>query len=307
MKNLVPKPLSRVANRSLLKLSASSPTILVVGGVIGLSVTVVMAAKATRKIDPIIEAHHKERAEIGYVSKTDKTLRRHQQTEILEMYYNTSLSLARLYGPTVAVGTISAASILSGHKILRGRHIATMAAYSGLQDQFLSYRDRVSKTLGEKAELDIYNGAHGEWVEDSDHKGEYKLEPVFDSSGENSYLRPWWDSSNDNWREDSASNYLFLQSVQSHMNNILQLRGHLFLSEVMDALRMERTPESIVNGWVWRPNSKGLDSKTGLFHDSFVDFGFMTSSDPAAVAFCKGESPIVQLNFNVDGIIYELI
>lgn len=266
MKNLVPKSISRMASRSLLKLNANSPTILVVAGVVGLSATAVMAAKATRKIDPIIDAHKEERSAIGSVAKHDKVLRREQQTAILEMYYNTSLRLARVYGPTVAVGTISAASILCGHKILRTRHVATMVAYSGLQDQFLAYRDRVAKTLGESAERDIYNGAHGEWVEDPDHKGEYKLQPVFEEQS-TAYLRPWFDELNDNWRDDPASNYLFLKGVQTHMDNLLQVRGHVFLSEVYDALRIPRTADSIVNGWVYRPNNRDVDPETGMFHD----------------------------------------
>lgn len=300
MKNLVPKSVSRLASRSALKISANSPTILVVTGVVGLGVTAVMAAKATRKIDPIIEQHKKDRAEIGYVVKHDKVVRREQQTAIVEMYYNTSVSLLRVYGPTIAVGTLSAASVLCGHKILKGRHVATMAAYSGLQEQFNSYRQRVAKTLGETAEKDIYDGAHGEWVEDPDHKGEYKLQPKFDEDVL-AHLRPWFDETCDNWRPDPHSNYLFLKGVQSHANDLLQRRGHIFLSEILDDLRVPRTPESIVSGWVYRPNDPEW---TG---DNFVDFGFMTSNDPNTVAFREEQVASVQLNFNVDGVVYNFI
>lgn len=301
MKNLVPKSVSRLTSRSLLKISANSPTILVVTGVVGLSITAVMAAKATRKIDPIIEQHKKDRVEIGYVTKVDKVRRREQQTAIVEMYYNTSLSLVRVYGPTLAVGTLSAASVLCGHKILKGRHVATMAAYSGLQEQFLSYRKRVASTLGENAEKDIYDGAHGEWVEDPDHKGEFKLQPKYDDPDLLANLQPWFDDKCDNWRPNPESNYLFLKGVQAHANDLLQIRGHIFLSEVLDSLRMPRTPESIVSGWVWRPSDPEWRG------DNFVDFGFMTSMDPNSVAFREKQVASVKLNFNVDGIVYNLI
>lgn len=301
MKNLVPKSVTRLASRSTLKLSANSPTILVISGVVGLGVTAVMAAKATRKIDPVVEQHKKDRANIGYVVKHDKVMRREQQTAIVEMYYNTSVSMLRIYGPTIAVGTLSAASVLCGHKILKGRHVATMAAYSGLQEQVRAYRDRVAKTLGEPAEKDIWDGAHGEWVEDPDHKGEYKLQPKYDDAESMAALRPWFDETCDNWRPDPQSNYLFLKGVQTHMNDLLQRRGHIFLSEVLDALRLPRTPESIVSGWIWRP-----DDPTWV-GDNYVDFGFMTSNSPDALAFREEQAASVQLNFNVDGIVYNFI
>jgi hypothetical protein len=299
MKNLVPKSISRLAGRSMLKLNANSPTILVVAGVVGLGATAVLAARATRNLDPVIENHRKERAEIGYVSKTDKVVRKQQQTAIMEMYYNTSLSLVRVYGPTIAVGTISAASVLWGHRILKARHVATMMAYSGLQDQFLSYRGRVAQTLGEKAEKDIYDGAHGEWVEDPNHKGEYKLEPKFESGETPAYLRPFFDEYNQAWTKDPMSNWLFLKGAQSHLNNLLQARGHVFLFEAYDALRIPRTPDSMVAGWLWRPNSPNHQG------DNYVDFGFMTGNDPVTVSFQRHEQPSVRLNFNIDGIIYQ--
>lgn len=301
MKNLVPKSVSRMANRSLLKLNANSPTILVVSGVIGLGATAVLAAKASRKIDPIIDDHRRERAEIGYVSRENKVARREQQTAIVELYYNSTLRVARVYGPTVALGTISAASVLWGHRILKGRHVATMMAYSGLQEQFLSYRQRVAKTLGESAEKDIYEGAHGEWVEDPEHKGEYKLQPKYSPEAGAHYLRPFFDEYNIMWHDDPESNYMVLKGIQAHFNNVLQIRGHVFLSEVYDALKIERVPETVVTGWLYKPSDP--DHKG----DNHIDFGFMTGNDPVTVSFRNHQQPTVRLNFNVDGVIWDQI
>lgn len=300
MKNLVPKSISRVAGRSLLKLQKNSPTILVVTGVVGLGATAVLAAKASRKIDPVLEDHREVRSEIGYVSRDNKERRREQQTAIVELYLNSGARLARIYGPTIVVGTLSAASVLWGHRILRGRHVATMMAYSSLQEQFLAYRGRVAKTLGEKAEVDIYNGAHGEWVEDPDHKGEYKLQPKFESDETPSYLRPFFDEYNIMWTSDPETNYAILKGVQAHFNNVLQIRGHVFLSEVYDALKLERVPECIVSGWVYSKNPEHEG-------DNFIDFGFMTGADPGTVLFREHKTPSVRLNFNTDGVIWDKI
>ena len=293
----IPKAVSRAGFRSVLKLRKHSPTILVVGGVVGFTATTFMAARASRKVQPVLEQHKADREAIGYISKTgDKTLRREKQTQVVETYCNTGLQLVRIYGPSIVVGTTSAASILYGHKIVSARHVASMVAYSGLMEQFSSYRDRVTKTLGASAEQDIYNGAHGEWVEDPNHKGEYKLEPKFDDEADLGFARPWFDEGNTMWSRDAKRNYFFLKGVQSHMNNLLSIRGHVFLNEVMDALHMPRTRDGQVTGWLY--NGDG---------DNFVDFGFMTDTDPHTVAFRNELEKTVRLNFNIDGQIWDKI
>jgi|SRR6478609_4214363 len=291
----VPKKLTRFSNRSVLKLSKNSPTILVVAGVVGFGATAILAAKASRKAEVVVNEHKAQRVQIGDVPAKDevsKDERKAKQVEVFELYYNTGWELTKVYGPALCVGALSAASILWGHKVLKGRHVATLAAYSGLSEQFAAYRGRVAKTLGDKAERDIFDGAYGEYVEDPDRKGEYKMQPNWSENDETSlnYARPWFDEVNANWSRDPEINMFFLKAVQTHMNDLLQLRGHLFLNEVLDALHMPRCSEGQVMGWVYN-NPEG---------DSFVDFGFMTSDDPNTIAFRNGMEARVRLNFNVD-------
>lgn len=294
---LVPDSVSRFSYRTVLKTRANSPTILVVAGVIGLGATAVLAAKATRNLDPILDDHAKARIDIN--ADMTLTTKKDEQKALLNLYMGTGYKLTKLYGPALFVGSTSALAVLGGHKILRGRQIATMAAYSGLLDQFNLYRGRVAKTLGEEVEKGIYEGAHGEWVEDPENKGEYKLKPKFDKAlaGPPSYLRPWFDERNVHWTRDALANKMFLTGVQSHMNNMLQHRGHVFLNDVFDALKIERIPVGQQAGWVW-------NSRTG---DNFIDFGFMSSIDPHSVAFCNGVEKSVQLNFNIDGSVWDQI
>lgn len=291
----VPNAVSRAGGRTLLKINAGSPTILVVAGVVGLGATAVLAAKATRNIDPILNDHKQTRAEIGYVGDRQDEK---GQRELVKLYTHTGWELTKLYGPTILVGSTSAVAVLGGHKILRGRQIATLAAYSGLAEQFNAYRKRIAQTLGDDLERSIYEGARGEWKEDPERKGEYKLQPEYDKDAQvGSYLTPWFDETNHNWTRDPVQNFLFLKGVQSHMNDMLQIRGHVFLNDVYDALMMPRRPEGAIAGWVWK-------SKSG---DNVVDFGFMTGNDPQTIAFRNGVERSVRLNFNIDGTIWNLI
>lgn len=297
----VPKRVHRASARTGLKLKKHSPTLLVVGGVVGGITTVVMAVKASKKADVVVQAHKDERAEIGPVpNKAVATTeqRKDVQIRVMELYFNTSLNLAKVYGPTLVVGSLSFGSILYGHKILHGRHVASVAAYTGLMEQFGAYRGRVRQTLGEKAELDIYNGAHGEYVEDPDHPGEYKLQPVFaDDVKFDQELRPWFDSDNPNNNSDPEITKMWLTGVQEHMNQLLRLKGHLMLNDVRKELCLPVTAQGQLLGWV-DGNPDG---------DGFIDFGFMTDDHPSTVAFRNGESRDVRLNFNVDGEVYHFL
>lgn len=289
----VPNSVTRIASLSALKVSAKSPTILVVSGVVGLTATAVMAARASRKATPIVDSHAKSRAEIGIKTDTmSKAAVKERQQKLLGLYMHTGKDLLRVYGPTIVVGTVSAASILWGHNILKGRHVATMAAYSGMMEQFGAYRERVRKTLGEKAELDIFRGAHGEWVEDPENKGEYKLEPKYDEDANAgySYFQPWFDETNDYFKRDPEMNKLWLKGCQAHQNRVLDIVGYVFLNDVLKDLNMKLVPEGQVMGWM-------RDGKNG---NGYIDFGFMSGNDPHTVAFREGKEPTVRLNFNVD-------
>jgi len=288
----VPESLTRLGHRQLLKLNKNSPTIFVITGVVGLGTTAVMAAIATRKLDPILDEHAKQRIDIS-ASAVDA---RDEQKKVVKLYADTAVELTKLYAPTIVVGTLSATSVLHGHRVLKGRHIATMAAYSGLMEQYQAYRDRVSETVGEDLERDIHNGAVGRWEEDPEHPGEAKMKAKFDKDQPANYLRPFFDEANQNWTRDPVANYLFLKGVQAHMNRKLQVNGYVFLSDVYAALDLPLVKEAIVTGWLY--NGEG---------DGYIDFGFMTEQTPQATMFRNGAERTVRLNFNVDGVIWDLI
>ena len=100
----IPTGVTRTVSRALLKLDKNSPTILVVAGVVGLGATAVVAAKATRNLDPVLDDHKQKRAEIGYNVET-----RTQQKAVLSLYMHTGVEFGKVYAPAIALGTISAA------------------------------------------------------------------------------------------------------------------------------------------------------------------------------------------------------
>jgi hypothetical protein len=67
----------------------------------------------------------------------------------------------------------------------------------------------------------------------------------------------------------------------------------VFLNEIYDSLGFKRTRAGQVVGWV--ANGTG---------DNFIDFGLF---EAASVDFAQGFEAAIILDFNVDGIIYDLL
>ena len=88
---------------------------------------------------------------------------------------------------------------------------------------------------------------------------------------------------------------MFLNGQQNFANDLLQARGHVFLNEVYDMLGIPRSQAGAVVGWVKE------------FGDGYVDFGIFDGKTSQARSFVNGEERNILLDFNVAGVIYDLI
>lgn len=93
-----------------------------------------------------------------------------------------------------------------------------------------------------------------------------------------------FDSTSANFSRDQEINMMFLLSVQNHMNQLLQIRGQVFVNEVLDQLGLPRTRDGQLLGWA---------------NGGFVDFGIF---DGASLP--KPGVP-VGLAFNIDGVVID--
>jgi hypothetical protein len=130
---------------------------------------------------------------------------------------------------------------------------------------------------------------------------------VIDPNGISQYARIFDDTSV-NWSETPEYNLMFLKCQQNYANDLLHSRGHLFLNEVYDMLGLKRSTEGAVVGWVVGQG------------DDFVDFGMYDTTVSGYVDdhanetigeqrrdFVNGSRNAVLLDFNVAGVIYDMI
>lgn len=281
-----------------------SPEILLVAGVVGAVASAVMACRATIKAKEIVDKS-KEDIAIIHDCMANETLKENGEysdeqgkKDLTIVYTNTAVDLAKLYGPSVILGTLSIASILTSNNILRGRNVALAAAYAAVDKSYKEYRGRVREKYGEEADKELTFDIKAKEVEKTvvDEKGKEKKvkETVLDSnSNAHSPYAKVFDELNDNWENDSEYNTMFLRKTERWANDYLKSHGYLFLNDVYKALGFQPTRAGQVVGWIYDPiNPVG---------DNYVSFGIDNLYDNGVRLFVNGNESAVWLDFNVDG------
>lgn len=286
-----------------------SPEIFVIAGVVGGVTSAVMACKATTKAGDIIE-DTKSQLDIIHKGMEDGNIRGVEYTkedgakDLTIVYTQTAVKFIKLYGPAVALGTVSIVSILAGHNITRKRNLALTAAYATIDNSFKQYRNRVIERFGEELDRELRYDVKTKEIEetvvneDGTESTVKTTVNVIDPNTISDYSRIF-DEGCASWSKCPEHNLVFLKQQQNYANDLLKSRGHLFLNEVYDMLGFPRTQAGQIVGWVY-------DEKNPI-GDNFVDFGIYNLDSERARAFVNGYERSILLDFNVDGNVWKLM
>lgn len=306
MKQELVNKATRLFNKANIKVKKYSPEIFLVLGIAGTITSAVLACKKTLKVNDILEEKQES------ISKVHTCLEEHldgynekdSKKDLTIIYFQTGLKLIKLYAPAIGLGTLSILSIVSGHNILRKRNIAIAAAYTAVDRGFKEYRKNVVERFGENIDRELRYNIKAQEIEEetTDKKGNTKIEKkeitIIDGNFVSEYAR-FFDEYSNEWEKDSEYNLMFLRKQQDYANDLLKARGHLFLNEVYDMLGIKRSKAGQVVGWIYDlKNPKG---------DNYVDFNIYNIKNQANRQFVNGEERSILLDFNVDGVIYDLI
>lgn len=84
---------------------------------------------------------------------------------------------------------------------------------------------------------------------------------------------------------DMSQNRIILKYHQQHFNELLKVRGYVFLRDIYEVFGFHVDQEAVVCGWFYDENNP--------VGDNFIDFGVVEGKD------------YFDLDFNVDGSILE--
>ena len=290
-----------------LKAIKHSPEILAGVGVVGVVGSLVMACKATTKLSDILEDSKEQLDKIKEVAADPAYEEKYSQDDAKKdttiTYVQTAMKVTKLYAPSVILCASSLGCLLASNNILKKRNAALSAAYMTVDKSFKEYRKRVADRFGEEVEKEIRYNIKAEEITKVDEDGNEVIETVKvmdgtdDPNSYSDYAR-FFDESCAAWQNDAEYNLTFLKAQQQYANDLLKARGRLFLNEVYRMLGIDETKAGQVVGWVYNP-----DNPTG---DNFVDFGIYNMQRERVRAFVNGYEPNILLDFNVDGVIWDL-
>lgn len=284
-----------------LKVKKHSPAIMLGIGLVGLVAAGVSACYQTTKLNKAFEEANdwKEKVE---KAKTELTEEQYSEEDYESdkkiIFAHTTMNVLKLYAVPGAVGAASIALIILSHTTLNNRYKAVIMAYNAVSTAFQAYRDKVIEKIGADEERELYCSTEN--LEVDEELGGIKI-MYDDIEARNRHLSPYarlFDECSKCWKSDRGYNVMFIHACEQQANAKLREQGHLFLNEVYDMLGIEPTKIGQVVGWVLGNG------------DDFVDFGLFDENGiprPTNMYFIDGSEPSVWLDFNVDGVIYDLI
>ena len=280
--NLIPRPVTRAYGRTVLRTKKNSPHILFGAGMAGVVGGTVLACRSTLQLEEHLDEF---KADIEKVKEDSAAI----EPKLTHVYVKHMARIGKLYAPALVVGGAGIACLSGAHVQLTRRNGVLTAAYAGLLKAYDEYRHRVREEVGEDKEMELHLGA----VEETTGTGKNQLTNVVIDSNKLSLHARIFDEYNKNFRNDAEWNLTFLRAQQYYFNGLLQMRGHVFLNEVYEALGFEHSRAGALCGWVVTKDST-----------NHIDFGLYT---PRSSRFINGNERAVVLDFNVDGIIYDKI
>jgi len=290
---------SKVARQILIG-QKYSPELLFAGGVVGVAGTVILACRATLKVESALDVAEEKRNQIEHALKVSDPKRYSQRDAKRDrglVKIHLAKDITKLYAPAVGLGVASIAALTGSHVILTRRNLAITAAYKVLDEGFNQYRERVREEFGEEKERELRHDIREHEIRiDDTAKGEVRVHTV--KSGQPSIYARFFDEMNPNWKNNYELNLMFLTMKQNYLNDRLHARHHLFLNEVYDELGIPRSQAGQVVGWIVGKHGEG---------DAYIDFGIHDVTNPKKRDFVNGFEPAILLDFNVAGPIYDLI
>lgn len=299
---LVPKVITRKVAQSVLSAKQNSPKLFFAAGIVGVGVGTVLACRATLKLegeldewkDNIDSVKDKSSKELKHYADDVEIVRdvETHYSDLIKVHIHGAYRVTRLYAPAIVVSGAGLAALVNSHVILSRRNATLTAAYATLAHQLEEYRQRIRDEVGEERERELYLGL--EWQEVPGSEGKL-LEPVIDPGRLPMHSR-FWGEDNQNWKNNSEYNRLFINCQQQMANDLLQARGHVFLNDVYDMLGLDRSNVGQLVGWV-----------LGGEGDDFIDFGEIEAFETLHSVEVGGPKPFF-LEFNVDpGMVWDQI
>lgn len=243
-------------------------TVLTVAGIITGAAAVGTAIYSTTKLEPIVD-EIKAMVDDVESRKPNAGDKKAYYKELIGVYMKAGWKLAKHYGSTIALQTVSLASILSAKGVMDKRNAASAAALAIAERSFQRYRQHVIAEQGSEADAKYFFGdvtkKDIEYVESAENgKAKVKKEKVNvvkeetvpGGYGYSRYAFVFGPDCKPVWSDNLIENIRYAQAVQNKLTDRLRSRttndtpGYLTMAELKTAFGAKVEDEDLVAGWV---------------------------------------------------------
>lgn len=320
-------PVKRFGSRALFTMKKKSPEICLVLGLGTGAAAVVMGCRATLKADTVLDQYSEtkekieeakrvaESGEVEGIVYSETDYKRDKAIAFRDLIFG----MGKLYWPTILLEATSIALILTSYKIINGRFVGLMGAYTALDDGFKKYRARVAEAVGPEKEMEIRTGVAPKkgYVKEKNDVGEDKVVEKTVDQRDGTLDTDGLDyggcfifsehTSKEYQRHDPVYNESFLKAQETYFKNVLASRGYVFMSEVKRALGMKILDNDFISGWILDPACphEHPELSFGIRGPIFRETGDHVMKTGRIVKELSGKEYL--LDFNCDGVIWNLV
>lgn len=298
-------------------LKKHSPELCLIGGIIGFGVTIVLACKATTRVEEVLDQYEEAKAKIekAKAAAVDPELPEEERPVFTEEDEKKAkfdatktmwLGMAKKYAPVALSAAISVGLFLTSYKIINGRLVGLMGAYTALDNGFKKYRKNVVDAVGEEKEREIRTGVKKQmgFVKEKDETGkdvvvekEVLTKDIHDDMPDICSVLWCRETAPTTYvNGDQTYNRHTIRSVENTLNHDLIRKGMIMESEMLERLGLKPTNESRLRGWAVDPANPPKDSYPIRFrvHEIFNETGDIVLHDGAQVKSMTGVAYLIE-------------
>lgn len=261
---------TRFGHKAAFKIKKASPELLLVGGIACIIGGTVLACKATKKADKILD---EGREEVSYfptnpeeftedIAEVDRDyVIADNKKRVAKSKLRTLGRVAGAYAPAVALGSAGIAMIFTSHGIMRKRNGALLASYNALDAMFKTYRARVlEEEDGKERDRRYLLGKDiSELTDGASNESELVQNVNSDAFEMLAQYPEWYDLHTCRFDATTSrafsmhpfSNLQRIRGAESVMTSRLHEKGYVSLNEVLHELHMDPVPWGQLVGRIW--------------------------------------------------------
>lgn len=264
----------------------NAPELLLGGALITGTATVVLSSRATLKAKEIKDRFSEDKMALEFKIEHKEMDEEQMKSEVKKLYIGYALKLTKEYAIPVTLYAATVAMIFGSYKIQKNRQVALSAALASCTAAYTTLMNKVKKgaAMGLTAK-EVLEGVEGREVVDPE-TGEVSIEKYQGEVVKDLYQYRF-DKYSTAWEKDKFQNEATLRAVENWSNDMLRLRGYIFLNEILDRLSLPMSPEGQLVGWLFNDDGSG-----------YVDFGIRDCEERNDSGF---DYNAFDLTFNVQG------